>query len=345
MMLGPFMDEVPIGEDSSGSLYLTADINGVQVSVLLDSGATVSVIHPSVLSKVLLRGDVPLEGRPGQIRIADGSVLDTQGSAKLGLKFPDSDRILEQDFMVAAVDVAVVLGLDFFKQHHCTVDFGKNVLTVGGRVHRCSMLRNMPKVFRITMADTVVVPPLCEMIIPGKVEGNPHFTQAFVESRDYPLCHGNIAMAKMLINPTRSGVPLRVANISSEPQVLYKGMKVAQCEEMESAGLPLFTHTKDEGTCADPKGEVHPTKDVPDHIAGMMKGAGSMSEEQYQVATDMLSNFQSDFITSKEDLTSTDVLQHSMTMTSPKPVKLPPHRVPPATAKGGATANAQGWCY
>ena len=91
MMLGPFMDEVPIGEDSSGSLYLTADINGVQVSVLLDSGATVSVIHPSVLSKVLLRGDVPLEGRPGQIRIADGSVLDTQGSAKLGLRFPDSD--------------------------------------------------------------------------------------------------------------------------------------------------------------------------------------------------------------------------------------------------------------
>ena len=52
------------------------------------------------------------------------------------------------------------------------------------------------------MTETVVVPPRSEMIIPGVVLGNPHFTAAMIDSGDIPLCDGRVALAKMLVNPS-----------------------------------------------------------------------------------------------------------------------------------------------
>ena len=50
------------------------------------------------------------------------------------------------------------------------------------------------KVFRISMAQSVIIPPISEMLIPGVVEGKPHFTHGIVEPRDDQLFNGNVAM-------------------------------------------------------------------------------------------------------------------------------------------------------
>ena len=65
--------------DQTGSLFLPVEFNGIPVMALVDSGSTVSVIHPDVLSRVLWIADVHREHQSGQLRLADGGVVNTKG--------------------------------------------------------------------------------------------------------------------------------------------------------------------------------------------------------------------------------------------------------------------------
>ena len=79
------------------------------------------------------------------------------------------------------------------------------------------------------MTETVVVPPRSEMIIPGVVLGNPHFTAAMIESEDIPLCDGRVALAKMLVNPSNGDVPVRLMNLGNQPETIPKGLVLVSC--------------------------------------------------------------------------------------------------------------------
>ena len=319
--------------DASGSLYIPLQIGSIEAMGLLDSGATISVIHPSVLSKVMKSSDVVLKRKRGKLQVADGNFVHTFGSAMLRLSTVDGLSSTVHEMVVAEVDTPVVIGVDFLKQHGCVLDLANDTLRIGERVHHCRRVQDMPRVYKIMMADTVVVPPMCEMLVPGKVNGEAHFTHGIVEERDYPLCHGNVAMSKMIVDPSRSTFPLRVANLSSEPQTLHKGMSVADCEEIHSIGSPLFDDKTPVDECK--KGPATSPCDgldgvqLPDHMVGMSEEfRDRLTDQENLVARTLLSDFKSSFNARKRDLQRTDKLHHSMTMKSDHPVKLPPYRVP-----------------
>ena len=345
MIGGPHSGRIKLGRDDMGSLYLPLVVGGAEVMALIDSGSTVSVIHPSVLARVQDNGTAVLYGSKCQLRMADGGILDSAGSVRLRLGVTDGVHV-EHELVVAPVDAPLVIGLDFLRVHGCTLDLGHSTLTLGGTSHKCRIIKEMPRVFKITMAETVVVPPSCEMVVPGEVSGKPHFTHGIVEPRDYPICHGNIAMSKLIVNPTKSSLPLRVANLSPEPQVLHKGMQVAICEEIGSVGKPWSPPTpgNEEEHRRQAAPDVTKTEDVDypgkasaragvaklsDELAQMLKGSPkSMDSDQYERACQVLSEFADDFAGDTGKLSSTDVVTHSITMSSPGYVKLPPHRVP-----------------
>ena len=51
-LFGPDDNEIELETDTTGSLYLPLLVSGVSVMGLLDTGSTVSVVHPSVLSRL-----------------------------------------------------------------------------------------------------------------------------------------------------------------------------------------------------------------------------------------------------------------------------------------------------
>ena len=79
------------------------------------------------------------------------------------------------------IESPVVLGVDFLQMHQCTLDVGTAMLTVGSDVHVCPYMASMPQVFRIWMAETVVIPGFSEMIVPGETGEMSHLTRAIVE--------------------------------------------------------------------------------------------------------------------------------------------------------------------
>ena len=131
--------------------------------------------------------------------------------------------------VVAPVEAPVVLGLDFLRAHRCILDVDGCTLRVGGAVHACRSITDMPACYHISMTETVVVPPRSEMIIPGVVLGNPHLTAAMIESGDIPLCDGRVALAKMLVNPSDGDVPARPMNLGNQPETLPEGSVLGSC--------------------------------------------------------------------------------------------------------------------
>ena len=68
----PSFDLIP---DTLGSLYISLDLHGVTVFALVDSGSTISVIHPDVLGQIPGMVDADIEHPGGELRMADGGVV------------------------------------------------------------------------------------------------------------------------------------------------------------------------------------------------------------------------------------------------------------------------------
>ena len=66
-------------------------------------------------------------------------------------------------------------------------------------MHACHSIMDMPACYHISMMDRV--PTKSEMVTPGGVHGSPCFTAAVIKSGDVSLCDGQVALAKMLVNP------------------------------------------------------------------------------------------------------------------------------------------------
>ena len=137
-----------------GSLYISLRINEIPVMALVDSGSTLSVIHPTVLSRISGEQDMVRKSPSGQLRLADGGLVDTLGTVQLSLRLGSDSYFIQHEMVVAAVEAPAVIGLDFLHGHGCVLDIQKGTLAVRGKVHTCQALRDMPAIFRISMTET-----------------------------------------------------------------------------------------------------------------------------------------------------------------------------------------------
>ena len=62
------------------------EANGIPIMALVDSGSTISMIHPSVLDRIQRGHDVTLVGDMGQLRVEDGRTVETHGVVQLSFR-------------------------------------------------------------------------------------------------------------------------------------------------------------------------------------------------------------------------------------------------------------------
>ena len=318
--------------DTLGSLYVSVDLQGITVSALIDSGSTVSVIHPDVLARIPGMVDADIEHPGGELRMADGGVVRTLGSVNLCMKICTDNLSMEHKMVVAPVEAPAVLGLDFLRVHRCILDVDGCTLRVGGAVHAYRSITDMPACYHKSMTETVVVPPRSEMIIPGVVLGNPHFTVALVEFGDIPLCDGRVALAKMLVNPSNGDVPVRLMNLGNQPETLPKGLVLGSCgpvrvlaEDDILDGSGDDSNGPDQSCCSlDGEADIN----LPHMSPVLAEYENHITSMQKHMSRGMLQEELETFAESKDDIGTTDVLSHGMRMVSSETSKLAPRRVP-----------------
>ena len=93
------------------SLFLTSNAYGVDVKCLVDTGSTLSVLHPDKYYAIPKQHRPTLKPYKLKLRMGDGALKPTHGCSVIPLPF--NGQLIPQKMVIADTDVAGVLGYDF----------------------------------------------------------------------------------------------------------------------------------------------------------------------------------------------------------------------------------------
>ena len=167
---GPRKDpQVSVGLGSSieeCGLYVNVIIQGEKTKVLVDTGATVTLVSTRLYNKLSETVRPNLHTVKQTIMSANGTPLSVRGKSEFN--FTIDKKTYHNDAVVTDIKVDGILGLDFLKANNCTIDMSKEVLNINGKDIRMSIEGSLG-CFRVTAVETVSIPPRSEVIIQGKV--------------------------------------------------------------------------------------------------------------------------------------------------------------------------------
>ena len=313
--------ERPNTEMDFDSLYLVVKLNDIDISCLLDTGSTISVLHPNRYAALPPETRPALEGGDKNLKMADGGLVATYGQALFPIII--GGQRFEQRLVVAEIDSAMILGLDFFKKHRCVLDVGKTALWVDGHLTPCKPEKDVSTVFRVTLKETSVIPPLSEQILEGEIEGHPGYTCGIVEASDRLVEKKQVMIAKSIVDPSGRLIPLRVVNLTEQPVKLYRRTCAATCEPLEGV-------LDDQETGRTFGVSSTPDKDrVPHHLEEIY---GQVKEDLDAGAAErvreLLIKHRGAFAKSKDDLGRTSLFQHKIPTGDAPAIRQHPRRLP-----------------
>ena len=104
-----------------GGLYVAAKVNGVKCNLLIDTGATVTLLSRRVQKKISVNSRPKLRPVSQTVLAAGGDQLNVYGKATYQIHLGQMVGARCR-FIVADINVDGVLGLDFMKSNHCVID-------------------------------------------------------------------------------------------------------------------------------------------------------------------------------------------------------------------------------
>ena len=263
--------------------------------------------------------------------MANGDTSIPRGKADFQLEINGTE--LWHSMIVADLEVPLILGYDFMYDHDCSLDVRKGHLKIGKNHIQCNAEGQRNFVFRIKLENDFTVPPGSEMIVNGSIDDESYclagISEAILEAKtDSSLAKQGIMVAKALVNPSHGKVPLRLMNLTAEPQSLRQSTVAATIESVESVTAiedaqcpndPLFVRSLHD---LDPK-------DLPEHLQQVWEtNSPSLDDNQKQCFLQLLLKHQEVFAKSKHDLGRTDLVQHDIDTGDHRPIKQAPRRIP-----------------
>ena len=292
-------------------MFLKAKVNGVIANLLIDTGATVTIINTKLFKQM---PDVSLSPSQRDILTANGESLQVEGRAVVDIQFENFQ--CSNIAVIANINVDGILGLDFMRSQSATIDIERNIVKVQGHELGVQMLGQIG-CYRVSVSETVTLPPRTESIIDGKVEDNVpvSFEVGLVEPTDDFRKADKALVGRALVSNSNR-IPLRLMNVSSEPKILYQGTiiaKVSPVDEIQSA----------EST----DGQI--AENVPIHLKDLYgKSVKDLTVSQAKRVSELLQKYGNIFSKDDADYGRTNKVKHQIEIENAKPVKEPPRRVP-----------------
>jgi hypothetical protein len=152
-----------------------AEINKYAVEVLVDTGATVSLISERKVNDLKLNKTIK-PWQQGPVKTANGNPLDILGVIDITARIGDAE-IEYQAIVVVNLSRGLILGKDVLEQIGAIIDLGRHTLTVDG----CKPIAfsgrvveslEVQEVCELYLDGTYTVPAHSEMVVPLMKGGN-----------------------------------------------------------------------------------------------------------------------------------------------------------------------------
>ena len=146
--------------------YVTAKIHEMDTYLLMDTGATVSILSRACYENIQGYGNYMLESINKDVFSANGSLLRIYG--KVSIKFMLNGIPMHHEMIVADVSVDGILGLDFLIKHEAIVNLRTRKVEIAGIEHPIQ-LEGTAHEYKVALVRRIIIPPRSEVIAEGAI--------------------------------------------------------------------------------------------------------------------------------------------------------------------------------
>lgn len=218
-------------QKNEAGMFIIAVMNDQHVKLLLDTGATISILGTHVYEKInpSLELDVPAN----DVLCASGTKLQVRGKTTVALTL-ETDLTLHQQMPVADLQVDGALGLDFMKNHPCVIDVCNNHLKVGESL--CSLFY-VEKIdcYRVTFNEHLNVPPRTEIVTIDHVDIPDYnsYIPFLEQTQEKFKGEDQLLLGRTLVNADKL-VTIRLLSLSDDIKHIYPGTIVGRMNPIDS---------------------------------------------------------------------------------------------------------------
>ena len=304
--------------------WVTVKIGEQVVRALVDTGASITVIHPGVYSAMPEDIRPPIEKDEEMIlKVANGETVKAHGKVTLEMDFEKGPAVRHTAY-ICDMDVPFIIGYDFLLRFHCVINPAEN------KFHVVTQKQNPRKETwnnikgEVRAMNSEIIPAGGECCIAALWTSEEDFILEPV------LLEGDKALAAMeglwvgrgLIEPGAQ-VPVRILNSSNRDILVEEGTRLGLCYGVEEVRKMEAPNSESDS------GNPSPSKDVTEEFETMIQDSiKGLIGEQKVVAEQFLRANSGAFIEHNKDLGRTGIYKHHIDTGDAKPVYLPPRRFP-----------------
>ena len=214
---------------------LSGVVNGISISLLVDTGAAVTLLRLDTWEQVAAKDPVALELWPAVRLLSAGGVpLTVHGCARITLGL-GAESFQVEVVVASPLTLQAILGLNFLLQQQATINLASKTLHLAEK--GCNIPLQDPAALTDTAVElpvccavTVEVPPRSSMQIVGTIPRPVGELWLLEEATTRRL---PVAVAQGLVEPPSPTIPLVVLNPSEEPVMVYSGARVTTLQNVK----------------------------------------------------------------------------------------------------------------
>ncbi|KAJ8020640.1 hypothetical protein HOLleu_40286 [Holothuria leucospilota] len=153
--------------DASGA-FVTVKIHERPVQLLVDSGATVTVISERTFQDLPPSVQAELKSKDKFVLMADGS-SKIRDKGTIVLDVEAANKRFRHEIHVMDIEYEGILGLDFMINHDCQLDWKRGKICFDGVDVELHSQAIQDAVFRFSVKETTIVPPGSEAIVAAQL--------------------------------------------------------------------------------------------------------------------------------------------------------------------------------
>ena len=289
---------------------VTGQVQGQPIDVLIDSGATHSMIGDDFLHKVPhLRNRMVNIKQPLTAIAINGTTVTYKSRLDFGIELNGHEYNVKALYS-PLISYTLVLGLDFLRKYEILFNFKTRNMTGRGKA-------------KVKALDDITIPPNSEAVIWGETDETTPGDAIVSNSTILPQLNVYVAGAVVKINRHHNKVPVRVMNPTAAAKTIRKNTKLAE--------IRLLTEKERLTACSATEHVKQNSEHVPREFRSQFDLSRSVfTTEQRRKLYDLLWEYNDIFSRQDAKLGKTDLLQFEIELKDDAvPFKARPYRSNP----------------
>ncbi|KAJ8955655.1 hypothetical protein NQ317_004479 [Molorchus minor] len=208
-------------EHQSNSIFIDALVDGQPRELLLDTGATRTIIRPDIVGT-----STKVKPTPWRLRTATGQPATIHG--EVGVTFNIGNTCFNGQVLVADIEDELILGMDIMNTKGFKLDFKRGVLQINEE--EVVLHGRTEERVRVVLAEDSSISERCEAILYACPDGRyDEGSIMMVEPGTHDSEGGHGVVIGKSLSHVRKIVPVRVMNVNYHPVTLKKGTVLGYC--------------------------------------------------------------------------------------------------------------------